>query len=77
MPGYPYIADINGIDVTIVKLKILPNVNILSVYRSPSIPVQLCAALKEIINNFPFSAYNVILEDFIVNWNDQSQGQNP
>lgn len=77
MPGYPYIADINGIDVTIVKLKILPNVNILSVYRSPSIPVQLYAALKEIINNLPFSAYNVILEDFIVNWNDQSQGQNP
>ena len=52
MPGYPYIADINGIDVTIVKLKTLPNVNILSVYRSPSIPVQLCTALKEIINNF-------------------------
>ena len=75
MPGYPYIADINGIDVTIVKLKILPNVNILSVYRSPSIPVQLCTAL--IINNLPLSAYNVILEDFNVNWNDQSQGQNP
>ena len=60
-------------EVTIVKLMILPNVNILGVYRSPSIPVQqMCTALKEIIDNLPFSAYNVILGDFNVNWFDQS-----
>ena len=73
MPGYPYFSNVNAKEVTIVKLMILPNVNILDVYRSPSILVQqMCTALKEIIDNLPFSAYNVILGDFNVNWFDQS-----
>ena len=47
MPGYPYFSNIYGIEVTIVKLLILPSVNMLGVYRSPSIPVQqMCTALK-------------------------------
>ena len=73
MPGYPYFSNINGIEVIIVKLMIVPNGNILAVCRSPSIPVQrMCLALKEVIDNLPFSAYNVILGDFNVNWFDQS-----
>ena len=49
LPGYPCCHNINGIEITIMKVMILPHVTIIGIYRSPRIPVQqLLAALSEV-----------------------------
>ena len=40
LPGYPYCLNVNGIEITIIKVMILPHVTIVGIYRSPRIPLQ-------------------------------------
>ena len=52
LPGYPLCHNINGIEITIMTVMILPHVTIIGIYRSPRIPVQqLCEALTDILNS--------------------------
>ena len=71
IPGYPYAHNINGIEITIMKVMILPHVNIIDVYHSPKIPVQqLCYALNEVLS-LTSSEFNIIIGDFNINWLDE------
>ena len=49
LPGYPCRQNVNGIEITIMKVMILPRVTIVGVYRSPAVPVQqLLEALSQL-----------------------------
>ena len=73
IPGYPYCHNINGIEITIVRVMPLPHVTIIGVYRSPKVPVrQMCTALREVLNMQPSTAFNVCIGDFNVNWLNES-----
>ena len=66
-PGYPRSLNIMGIEITIMKLMILPHVTIIAIYRSPRIPVQQhCTALNEVLN-LSTSQYNIFMGDFNIN----------
>ena len=68
MPGYPCCHNINGIEITTMKVTILPHVTIIGVYRSPKVPVQqLFDALNEILI-LCSSQFNIFICDFNVNW---------
>ena len=72
MPGYPCCHNINGIEITTMKVTILPHVTIIGVYRSPKVPVrQLCDALNEMLI-LSSSQFNIFIGDFNVNWLDES-----
>ena len=72
IPGYPRSLNIMGIEITIMKLMILPHVTIIAIYRSPRIPVQqLCTALNEVLN-LCTSQYNIFMGDFNINWLDEA-----
>ena len=72
MPGYPHAHNTNGIEVTKMKVMILPHVTIIGVYRSPKIPVQqLCHALNEVLS-LSSSQFNIVIGDFNINWLDES-----
>ena len=76
IPEYPRCLNTNGIEITIMKLMILPHVTIIAIYRSPRIPVQqLCAALNKVLNSCT-SQYNIVIDDFNVNWLDEA-GRRP
>ena len=72
LPGYPCCHNIHGIEITVIKVMILPHVTIIGVYRSPKIPVQqLCHALNEVLS-MSSSQFNIFIGDFNVNWLDKS-----
>ena len=72
LPGYPCCHNIHGIEITVIKVMILPHVTIIGVYRSPKIPVQqLCHALNEVLSTLS-SQFNIFIGDFNVNWLDKS-----
>ena len=72
LPGYPHSYNINGIEITIMKVFILPHVSIIGIYRSPKIPVQqLLAALTEVFM-FCSSQFNIFIGDFNINWLDEA-----
>ena len=72
LPGYPHSHNINGIEITIMKVFILPRVTIIGVYRSPKIPVQqLLAALTEVLM-LCSSQFNTFIGDFNINWLDEA-----
>lgn len=49
-PGYPYCYNQNGIEITVMRFMIIPQIMIIAIYRSPAIPIrQLCTAVKRII----------------------------
>ncbi len=53
LPGYPRYHNVNGIEMTMMKVMILPHVTIIGIYRSPRIPVQqLYAALNEVLKMY-------------------------
>ena len=75
IPGYPRVYNINGVEITIMKVMILPHVTIIGVYRSPKIPVQqLRHALNEILN-ITTSQFNIVIGDFNINWLDECSGR--
>jgi endonuclease/exonuclease/phosphatase (EEP) superfamily protein YafD len=72
LPGYPRCHNINGIEITIMKVMILPHVTIIGIYRSPRIPVQqLLAALSEVLM-LCSSQFNIFVGDFNINWLDEA-----
>ena len=40
--GYPVCKNTNGVEITVVRLMAIPHVTIISVYRSPKVPVSHC-----------------------------------
>ena len=67
-PGFPYNSNTNGIEMTVVKVSILPNVTITAIYCSPKISLTLlCRSLIQVLDNISFQ-YNIIIGDFNVNW---------
>jgi endonuclease/exonuclease/phosphatase (EEP) superfamily protein YafD len=72
LPGYPRCHNINGIEITIMKVMILPHVTIIGIYRSPRIPVQqLLVALSEVLM-LCSSQFNIFVGDFNINWLDEA-----
>ena len=72
IPGYPHCYNINGIEIVIIKVMMLPHVTIVGIYRSPKVPLQqLCDALNEVLN-LPTSQFNIFIGDFNVNWLDET-----
>ena len=65
LPGYPCCQNVNGIEITIMKVMILPQVTIVGIYRSPAVPVQqLLEALSRVLNSLS-SQFNIFIGDFI------------
>ena len=68
LPGYPCCRNINDIEITIIKVMILPHVSIVRIYRSPRIPLQqLLEALSQVLISST-SQFNIFIGDFNVNW---------
>ena len=62
----------NYIEITIVKVMILPHVTRIGVYRSPAVPVQqLYYALNE-MSSLSCSQFDIFIGDFNINWLDES-----
>ena len=71
LPGYPYCLNVNGIEITIMKVMILPHVTIVGIYRSPRIPLQqLLEALSQVLISST-SQFNIFIGDFNINWFDE------
>ena len=71
LPGYPYCLNVNGIEITIMKVMILPHVTIVGIYRSPRIPLQqLFEALSQVLISST-SQFNIFIGDFNINWFDE------
>jgi hypothetical protein len=73
--GYPYAHNVNGIEFTIIKTESNPHLNIIGVYRSPSIAIsRLLSSLRSVLDE-DSSAQNIIIGDFNVNWMVESDRQ--
>ena len=71
LPGYPCCRNVNGIEITIMKVMILPHVTIVGIYRSPKIPLQhLLEALSQLLISLN-SHFNIFMGDFNINWFDE------
>ena len=71
LPGYSCCCNVNGIEITIMKVMILPHVTIAGIYRSPKIPLQcLLEALSQILISLS-SQFNIFIGDFDINWFDE------
>ena len=71
LPEYPYCLNVNGIEITIMKVMILPYVTIVGIYRSPRIPLQqLLEALSQVLISST-SQFNIFIGDFNINWFDE------
>ena len=71
LPGYPCCCNVNGIEITILKVMILPHVTIVGIYRSPKIPMQcLLEALPQLLIGLS-SQFNIFIGDFNINWFDE------
>ena len=50
--GYPYCANTNGIEITVLRFIVIPHISIIGIYRSPARSIeQLCAALQSILDS--------------------------
>ena len=68
LPGYPCCRNVNGIEIAIMKVMILPHVTIVGIYRSPRIPLQqLLEALTQVLGSLS-SQFNIFIGDFNINW---------
>ena len=55
---------------------IAPHITITAIYRSPNVPVmQFCRALKEVLI-LSLTRYNVLIEDFNVDWLNTTEREN-
>lgn len=71
--GYPQCLNSNGIEITVTKVAILPDITIISIYRSPKVPMrQMCAALSNVLMLYN-SSFNIFIGDFNVDWFDDKQ----
>ena len=71
---YPICENLYGIEITIAKLKHLPNFVIAGIYRSPKISARhLYQAVAELHSIMSREVYHIILGDFNIDWNDDVQ----
>lgn len=57
-PGYPYCTNTNGVEIIVIRLMIMPHISIVSVYRSPAVPITyLCIAVTLIAHNVHHSIF--------------------
>lgn len=68
-PGYPHCHNQNGIELTVIRMMIVPHITIIAIYRSPNVTIrQLCVALDEILNLPSMTQLKILIGDFNVNW---------
>ena len=67
-PGYPYLHNISGIEITVIKVRTHENWTILGIYRSPMVSVrQLFEAISEVLKTILLDN-SIIIGDFNTNW---------
>ena len=67
-PGYPYCANTNGIEITVLRFIVIPHISIIGICRSPARSiVQLCAALQSILDSLQ-TEVNLFIGDFNIDW---------
>ena len=67
-PGYPFCANTNGIEITILRFIVIPHISIIGIYRSPAQSIQqMCAALQSILDSLQ-TEVNIFIGDFNINW---------
>ena len=72
-PGYPYCANTNGVEITVIRLMIMPHISIVGAYRSPAVPItQLCSSVQHMLGCLP-TQVNIFIGDFNVNYFNSSQ----
>ena len=72
-PGYPYCYNRNGIEVTLIRLMIIPHITIIAIYRSPAVQIrQLCTTLTEVLS-LSLTSKKILIGDFNVNWFNTSE----
>ena len=72
-PGYPYCANRNGVEITILQCMVTPHITIVGSYRSPAVSVeQLCAVLKHTLESLQ-TQVNLFIGDFNVNYFKKAQ----
>ena len=65
---YPYCQNINGMEITIIRLEKIYRVTIVSVYRSPKVTISnMCRALQQILIQLS-TQYNIFIRDFNINY---------
>lgn len=65
---YPYCQNINGMEITIIRLEKIHRVTIVSVYRSPKVTISnMCRALQQILIQLS-TQYNIFIGDFNINY---------
>ncbi len=47
-PGYPYCANTNGVEITVIRLMIMPHISVVGVYRSPAVQLHNYVVLSSI-----------------------------
>ena len=66
--GYPFAHNIDGIELTIIKTERHLDLTIITLYRSPQVPIpRLLPGLPTILGQH-LSLQNVIIGDFNINW---------
>ena len=71
---YPKSRNMSDIEITIIKLKCLPNVVIASIYRPPRVQIgHLHDALKELHSIISTEQFCIILGDFNIDFNNDVQ----
>ena len=67
-PGYPYCQNINGMEITLIRLEKIHQVTIVSVYHSPKVAISnMCRALQHILAQLS-TQFNIFIGDFNINY---------
>ena len=68
LPGYPVCNNTGGVEITIIKVTIVPHITIIGIYRSPRVPIrQMCVALIGLLT-LDISDFKVFIGDFNISW---------
>ncbi|XP_078345269.1 uncharacterized protein LOC144630776 [Oculina patagonica] len=71
---YPKCQNMYGVEITIIKVKYLPDVVIAGIYRSPKVPMRcLLQALRELHSIISTERFHIILGDFNIDVNNEVQ----
>ncbi|XP_078349889.1 uncharacterized protein LOC144634728 [Oculina patagonica] len=72
--GYPKCQNMHGVEITIIKVKCLPDVVIAVIYRSPKVSTRnLLQALRELHSFMSTERFHIILGDFNIDFNNGVQ----
>ena len=71
--GYPCARNCHGIELTILKTVKCPDLIVIGIYRSPTLPLScLLPAIRTTLEENP-SSQVILMGDFNINWLDQEQ----